>query len=838
MRVTVERLRLAILGLAGVLLVGVLLFFAYARWQIRRIGRDLPGKLGIEIQQSSNGFTFSKSQGGRTLFTLHAAKTVQYKGGGHAILHDVSITLYGAQGGTVDHIYGDDFDYDPVNGIVRADGAVQIDLQVPTVSSAPAAGTPSDASKSTVYVKTAGLTFNEKTGLASTSQRFEFELPQAKGSAVGASFNSTTGELILQSDIALESSLDGNPLFLHAHHAQFDRASRILYLLADETEYAQSRSSSDQAIVYFRPDDSASEIKARGHVTIVGSEGQRITSETAHVSLDLKSQPQQVDLMGGMLYVSNDALRQVHGSASTGTLFFGPGATVQKAHLESTVSIVDDEKPQPQTSPASTPASGSYLSLNREVRAGQLDVDFSSDAARRPIAQRLLATGAASIHIRTLYAATPPEETSIDGDRLLAILQGGAVLSSLQGDGHTKLTMADTKGSTQTSTGDKILLTFAAPSPAKTAKLVRAKTQASTPPPGGQFAPVPLQSDQLQSAQLQSLEQTGHVTVVQTGAASAPAPSRTLTATAERATYDAATQLVRLYGGPPEGDPRVREPDGELTAVTIEFERATGNVTATGQVKATYRQSPAQPGIAFGGAEPIHVVAGRAYVDRAADLTTFYGEANADARLWQGADSISAPVLELGNLRQTLEAHDVAGRSRAKAVTSVFTSADAGPAPKTNSTATQGGGSPVRVDSRSLSYSGVDNKAVFDGGVVAQAPSGTMNANQMEVYLASSATPSSGQNPQQKQTQQVERIVAHGGVQLEQPGRKGTGSQLVYTAQDSRFVLTGTSSLPPRLSDQVHGTVTGTSLIFNDRDDSVIVNGGQSKAVTETRTAK
>ena len=496
---------------------------------------------------------------------------------------------------------------------------------------------------------------------------------------MGASFNSTTGELILQSDIALESSLDGNPLFLHAHHAQFDRASRILYLLGDETEYAQSRSSSDQAIVYFRPDDSASEIKAQGHVTIVGSEGQRITSETAHISLDLKSQPQQVDLLGGMLYVSNDALRQVHGSASTGTLLFGPGATIQKAHLESTVSIVDEEKPQPQTSHASTPASESYLSLNREVRAGKLDVDFSTGADRRPIAQRLLATGDASIHIRTLYAATPPEETSIEGDRLLAILQGGAALSSLEGDGHTKLTMADPKGNTQTSTGDKILLTFAAPPP-KTAKLVRVKTPASTPPPGGQF--VPLQSDQLQSAQLQSLEQTGHVTVVQTSAASAPAPSRMLTATAERATYDAATQLVRLYGGPPEGDPHVREPDGELTAGTIEFERATGNVTATGQVKATYRQSPAQPGIAFGGAEPIHVVAGRAYVDRAADLTTFYGEPNADARLWQGADSISAPVLELSRLRQTLEAHDLAGRSRAKAVTALFTNADCRPRPE------------------------------------------------------------------------------------------------------------------------------------------------------------
>ena len=80
--------------------------------------------------------------------------------------------------------------------------------------------------------------------------------------------------------------------------------------------------------------------------------------------------------------------------------------------------------------------------------------------------------------------------------------------------------------------------------------------------------------------------------------------------------------------------------------------------------------------------------------------------------------------------------------------------------------------------------------------------------------------------------------MARGSVQLEQPGRKGTGDQLTYTAADGKFLLTGTAAAPPRLTDQVRGTVTGDALIFNDRDGSVVVSGGASKAVTQTRVAK
>src|SRR5271165_6949094 len=111
MRFTIRRLRAGIVVLAVLLVVVILLFFGVARYERRRLAHDLPAKLGIEIQSSSEGITFSKSDKGRTLFTLHASKVVQYKGAGRATLHDVSIMLYGKQGNRVDRISGSDFEY-------------------------------------------------------------------------------------------------------------------------------------------------------------------------------------------------------------------------------------------------------------------------------------------------------------------------------------------------------------------------------------------------------------------------------------------------------------------------------------------------------------------------------------------------------------------------------------------------------------------------------------------------------------------------------------------------------------------------------------------------------
>ena len=97
MGLTPAKLRTWILILAGCLVAAIAGSFVYGRWQGRRLGHDRPGGLETGIQQSTEGFTYSESRGGHTIYTLHASKAVQYKGGGHAELHDVSITLYGAE---------------------------------------------------------------------------------------------------------------------------------------------------------------------------------------------------------------------------------------------------------------------------------------------------------------------------------------------------------------------------------------------------------------------------------------------------------------------------------------------------------------------------------------------------------------------------------------------------------------------------------------------------------------------------------------------------------------------------------------------------------------------
>jgi lipopolysaccharide export system protein LptA len=81
-------------------------------------------------------------------------------------------------------------------------------------------------------------------------------------------------------------------------------------------------------------------------------------------------------------------------------------------------------------------------------------------------------------------------------------------------------------------------------------------------------------------------------------------------------------------------------------------------------------------------------------------------------------------------------------------------------------------------------------------------------------------------------------MVATGHIEMDQPGRRATGEQLVYTASDGMFVLTGTPAAPPKVIDDQRGTVTGTSLRFHSGDDNIVVSneGDNGQRVhTETR---
>ena len=243
MRITIASLRLWIIVLAALLVAALVGFLAYARYQSRHIIADLPGKLGAQIARSSDGFTYSQSVKGRTAFTIHASNAVQYKGGASATLHDVVITLYGAQGDRSDRISGSEFDYDQKAGIVTAKGEVLIDLQGADLTSSPvaaakdavaaaaAAGVAAKPAQEVIHVKTSGLVFDQNKQIATTSQHVEFSTPRGAGQSIGATYDVQKGLLVLQSAVELTSNRNGVPVVVHASHAEFLRSSMQAFLL-------------------------------------------------------------------------------------------------------------------------------------------------------------------------------------------------------------------------------------------------------------------------------------------------------------------------------------------------------------------------------------------------------------------------------------------------------------------------------------------------------------------------------------------------------------------------------------------------------------------------------
>src|SRR5438105_14992119 len=102
MPVSPRTLRIAFAVAAVLLLATVAGFYFYARYRVRLAIQQIPKKLGVEIQQTAQGFTFCKSQGPRTLFCIRAANTVQYRTGQRAELRDVNIIIYGKRGNRFD----------------------------------------------------------------------------------------------------------------------------------------------------------------------------------------------------------------------------------------------------------------------------------------------------------------------------------------------------------------------------------------------------------------------------------------------------------------------------------------------------------------------------------------------------------------------------------------------------------------------------------------------------------------------------------------------------------------------------------------------------------------
>jgi lipopolysaccharide export system protein LptA len=849
MNVSVERLRIWLLAGAGLLVMVVVSFLGYAHYRAHRFLADLPKKLGVDVRRETNGFTYSQSSEGKTIYTLHAAKAIE-RADGKMMLHDVGIVLYGRKQDRADRIYGAEFEYDQKNGVVRAIGEVHIDLQAPQAADANAkmdyaagkdlpgaAGHVAGAQESTdqrlIHVTTSGLVFLQKLGVAATENDIEFESGGMTGHAIGADYNSDTGVVVLHAAVKVNGLQHDRPVLLTASHAVLDRPGQTLVLtqakyvaVGGKTDGAEGQTAQAQhAVVYLRKDGSAERVEAEGEVTLTNGTGGSMTAPRGEMMLNALNQPQSAVMIGGVKYGSDDPLRQAQGEATEGRAAFDKKGHPE--HVTMTGAVHMQERVRVSDA-AGVPWN------ERELHAGVIELALTTDAAGKTLLRDAKATGDARLKATGTDTKGGTTSSVLAGDVLTShFVRVGNVdhISEVHGDGHTTMRRVNAKGVVNTASGDSLVAHFHPVTAGKNDGSAGGQQAKKEPLGGG--------ADEVLDA-----TELGHVVVTQLpvrkpGDAAAPTEERT---TAERAVYDGQLERTTLTGS-------VQVSDGTsvLWADRLVTEQQTGDATADGSVKASY----GQPGSTD---EPMHVLAARAELKHDSKIAIFHG-AGKPARMWQGASQVDAPVLQFEQKQRRLLAHGE-GQGAPMAVHTVLVGAGASlsaakpEVPKTRDATGKvagGGGKTdvVRVVSRDLVYSDTARTAEFTGGVKVDSKDGNLQAQQVVAYLQpvqGKASPEGGRGQGAGAVGgfaggKVERVVATGNVEMEGPGRHATGEKVVYTASDGMFVLTGTPAGLPKVTDDQKGTVTGTLLRFHSDDDDVVVsNGGESGAGQRVRT--
>ena len=847
MRWSATRFRWVLLGGVFLLAAVVAGFFGLARYRAGKIWQHILARNGVNLRRESDGVTWSQSSKGRTLFTVHASRATP-EGNNKWALHDAVLILYGREKGRDDRIYGKEFEYDQDQGIARALGEVHMDLQAPEPGGkAPAAGARVDlgfnredtaaADPAVIHVRTSGLVYMRKLGIAATGEATEFRFGGITCTSRGAEFDSEHSLIRLLADVTMSGQLKRAPFLLVATHAELDRSSETADLTAPVLTSEGRGARAAHALFHLHKDGSLQTADANGAVAM--HDGlQTISAAQMSAVFAADNHPQHARLSDDVRFSDADQEKPSQGTAKTLDLDWNHAGTLSEVAANGAVNYLA----------RATEANGEPE--QRQMHAEQAIASFAPGPAKHALLRRVRLTGGAQVDAMSPSAKGHGDpgsqtETRIRGDELVTEFvtgpAGKALAKALTGTGHTELEQRAGDGARQRSTGETLEMTF-------------------SPKVGG--------NDKTQGSGVSSAVQTGHVevqswAVPKAGPAGAAgvAPELT-TGRADRAVYAAGESSLTLTGTAGERA-SVQQPQGEFMADQIVLEQGTGDAEAVGHVAATSLGTNGGPGT--------HVLASRAHLLHTQSLSEFYGSAREPAQMWQGGSQIHAAQITLDGKTHAVSARPegVGGRIQAIFATAgarkdgtgkgLTKSGDSSIAKASPAFGRPGGNglagdnvpeaerNTLAVSALRLDYDEAHRQAVFGGDVHLTGATGEVTAERGVAFLkqpenkqgagTAARTLAQGQALAPDMGGSLDRFVMLGNVRLKQPGRTGTGEQLTYSSATDSFALTGSPGSPPRVTGEGGTVVTGATLLFEGADSTIVVAGtkGDAKATGPAR---
>jgi len=587
----VVRHRKLITGIVVGALATTLLAVALTYWWSRsRKEKPLgvPQALPSDVHQQLSGYTFTRSDEGRRIFTVHAARTVAFKNGGTTVLEDVFVEVFGRAGNRRDVLRTRRCDYNTQSGDLFSAGKVEIELNA-GAEREPGTGL---RGRPVVYLETSKVSFQRQGSLAVSDELVHYRIGPASGSARGMVYATKDGWLELTKDISIELRTRGGgeeqpPAHLIARRIHYDKEDGEVRL-SGPLELTQG----NRRVM-------------AGRGTIFLDDANRVT----RVSLEDGVQASDASETGRL----EGQAQQVRGAfdAATGQL--------RTAWAEGDVRLESRRE-------------GSVSRLAAQV----VQVTF---AGERPRAQE----GNASQDVRlTIESRRAAEALSVEKKDLTAsevrfrFQPGGRSLQAAETIGVGKLVLvpSDPKAGERVITAGQFLMDFDPRNRPKTLRGLSGTRIVFQPPkdapPGSLLRES--SSDRLE-AEFDPPTQTLRA-LQQVGAFQFREGDRL--ASAERADYQSQPETLVLSGRPQIWDPETR-----IGAERIIFDLRNGTAEGLGRVQSSHFENAGRS--EAGRNDPTNVLADRVVADRRSQFVHYEG----DVRAWRGQDVVESSSLDV-----------------------------------------------------------------------------------------------------------------------------------------------------------------------------------------------
>ncbi len=765
--------------------------------------RNAPPPTAVNVERQSTVLTFSKVEENRTIFTVEASKSTDFRGLNATDLEGVKITIFGKDGGRHDTMETHTCRYAKDSGDINCAG--DVDITLVSAEHWKAAGS-KPGSPETMKVNTRAMIFNRASGTAKTERDVRFTFANGSGQAVGAEYSSDQGTLRLQRNVQLKlhpptnpkkigeaSAAKAEPVEVSGTRMDFSRDAGTIFLAGPAEAKTQTARLTAAAFLLELDEN------FRAKRVIAKAAGRNVRPEfTAHSG---KGQQQiSADEMTATLAPQGWIMHAEASGSVSGEAVRGQETQSVKAQSASMEMVPGQNAPRllvlKGAVDARTNSRGGAHSESdsdrRRLTTEELRLTFAEKAAEKgsgksggngtrlvaadtPVSGRIEWNEAAN-------AAAKAAQTVVQADQL-----------GLKFDAAGKASRLDARGNVQTERN-----------------LAGADQQTATAKNG--FVELQPQG----SWSRMELSEDVHLNEGQRAAR------------ADHAAFERADQSATLTG-----HAIARDATSLTAAKKLTFWQTTGAMRGEGGVHSS--DLSARGGTVHLAPAASHISADQVAGNSKTGRALYAGH----ARLWQGDSVLEADSIELLKNEKMMNA---VGNVRA-----VFPQA-----PGNLKDSTPGGNAspkpPVlwHAQSAKMTYWDQENRARLERDVVVQSPDDKINSALLDLYFtqapsaaaagASSAVEAANGKAMTVGAKQISRAVAAGSVMVQQGDRRATAEHGEYTAADGKFVMTGGN---PTIFDASKGTTVGRQLTFFLADATIIVDSENgSRTLTKHRVEK